>query len=110
MVPISAALFVYHPFNGRRSNDTPSSPEKSIAVLPFENLSAEKDDAFFADGIQDDVLTTLGKIKELKVTARPSVMAYREGGRGQAARDRTDTPGVPCAARQCPSRGNPRRY
>jgi len=73
----SAALFVYHPFNGRRSNDTPISPEKSIAVLPFENLSAEKDDAFFADGIQDDVLTTLGKIKELKVTARPSVMAYR---------------------------------
>jgi serine/threonine protein kinase/tetratricopeptide (TPR) repeat protein len=52
-------------------------PEKSIAVLPFENLSAEKDDSFFADGIQDDVLTTLGKIKELKVTARPSVMVYR---------------------------------
>ena len=73
----SAALFVYHPFNGRRSNDTPNSLERSIAVLPFENLSAEKDDAFFADGIQDDVLTTLGKIKELKVTARPSVMAYR---------------------------------
>src|SRR5438876_7701350 len=51
--------------------------EKSIAVLPFENLGAEKDDAFFADGIQDDVLTSLGKIKELKVTARPSVMVYR---------------------------------
>ncbi len=52
-------------------------PEKSIAVLPFENLSAEKDDAFFADGIQDDVLTSLGKIKELTVIARASVMAYR---------------------------------
>jgi serine/threonine protein kinase/tetratricopeptide (TPR) repeat protein len=77
VIAISAALFGYHPFNGRRSNDTPMSPEKSIAVLPFENLSADKDDAFFADGIQDDVLTTLGKIKELKVTARPSVMAYR---------------------------------
>ncbi len=51
--------------------------EKSIAVLPFENLSAEKDDAFFADGIQDDVLTSLGKIKELTVIARASVMAYR---------------------------------
>jgi TolB-like protein/Flp pilus assembly protein TadD len=56
---------------------TAAIPEKSIAVLPFENLSAEKDDAFFADGIQDDVLTSLGKIKELKVTARPSVMVYR---------------------------------
>jgi serine/threonine protein kinase/tetratricopeptide (TPR) repeat protein len=52
-------------------------PEKSIAVLPFENLSAEKDDAFFADGIQDDVLASLGKIKDLKVIARSSVMIYR---------------------------------
>ena len=51
--------------------------EKGIAVLPFENLSAEKDDAFFADGIQDDVLTSLGKIKDLKVIARASVMDYR---------------------------------
>ena len=55
---------------------TPVS-EKSIAVLPFENMSAEKDDAFFADGIQDDVLTTLGKIKDLTVIARSSVMVYR---------------------------------
>jgi serine/threonine protein kinase/Tfp pilus assembly protein PilF len=52
-------------------------PEKSIAVLPFENLSAEKDDSFFADGIQDDVLASLGKIKDLKVIARASVMIYR---------------------------------
>jgi len=51
--------------------------QKSIAVLPFENLSAEKDDAFFADGIQDDVLASLGKIKDLKVIARSSVMIYR---------------------------------
>ena len=51
--------------------------DKSIAVLPFENLSAEKDDAFFADGIQDDVLSSLGKIKDLKVIARSSVMIYR---------------------------------
>src|SRR5438045_2800819 len=56
---------------------TAAIPEKSIAVLPFENMSAEKDDAFFADGIQDDVLTTLGKIKDLKVIGRASVMIYR---------------------------------
>src|SRR4051812_2248833 len=62
-------------------------PEKSIAVLPFENLSAEKDDAFFADGIQDDVLTTLGKIKELTVIARASVMNYRGAALGGKLRE-----------------------
>ncbi|HTD86507.1 MAG TPA: serine/threonine-protein kinase, partial [Candidatus Binatia bacterium] len=51
--------------------------EKSIAVLPFENLSAEKNDAFFADGIQDDILIKLAKIADLKVISRTSVMQYR---------------------------------
>jgi TolB-like protein/cytochrome c-type biogenesis protein CcmH/NrfG len=51
--------------------------EKSIAVLPFENLSYNKDDAFFADGVQDDVLTKLAKISELKVISHTSVMHYR---------------------------------
>ncbi len=53
-------------------------PEKSIAVLPLENLSDDKDNAFFADGIQDDVLSSLAKIKELKVISRSSVMSYRD--------------------------------
>ena len=51
---------------------------KSIAVLPLENLSEEKENAFFADGIQDDVLTSLAKIKDLKVISRTSVMGYRD--------------------------------
>jgi TolB-like protein/Flp pilus assembly protein TadD len=51
--------------------------EKSIAVLPFENLSTEKENGFFADGIQDDLLTNLAKIKDLKVISRTSVMKYR---------------------------------
>jgi TolB-like protein len=51
--------------------------DKSIAVLPFENLSDEKENAFFADGIQDDVLTNLSKIADLKVISRTSVMPYR---------------------------------
>ena len=51
---------------------------KSIAVLPFENFSPEKDNAFFADGIQDDILTSLAKIKDLRVISRSSVMAFRE--------------------------------
>jgi TolB-like protein/Flp pilus assembly protein TadD len=51
--------------------------QKSIAVLPLENLSEDKADAFFADGIQDDVLTSLSKISDLKVISRTSVMQYR---------------------------------
>jgi len=51
--------------------------DKSIAVLPFENLSDDKENAFFADGIQDDILTNLSKIGELKVISRTSVMPYR---------------------------------
>ena len=58
----------------------PSVPDKSIAVLPFENMSDEKENAFFADGMQDDVLTSLAKIRDLKVTSRTSVMAYRGAG------------------------------
>jgi TolB-like protein/Flp pilus assembly protein TadD len=54
-----------------------NAPAKSIAVLPLENLSDDKDNAFFADGIQDDVLTSLAKIKDLKVISRTSVMGYR---------------------------------
>jgi TolB-like protein/Flp pilus assembly protein TadD len=53
--------------------------EKSIAVLPFENYSDDKDNAYFADGIQDDILTNLARISDLKVISRTSVMAYRGG-------------------------------
>ena len=48
-----------------------------IAVLPFENFSDDKEDAFFADGVQDDILTKLAKIADLKVISRTSVMGYR---------------------------------
>ena len=51
--------------------------DKSIAVLPFENRSSEKENEFFADGIQDDILTNLAKIGDLKVISRTSVMPYR---------------------------------
>ena len=52
-------------------------PEKSIAVLPFENLSDDKAHPFFADGVQDDILTKLAKVADLKVISRTSVMQYR---------------------------------
>jgi TolB-like protein/Flp pilus assembly protein TadD len=51
--------------------------DKSIAVLPFENLSDDKENAYFADGIQDDILTNLSRIGDLKVVSRTSVMGYR---------------------------------
>src|ERR671934_252740 len=54
-------------------------PEKSIAVLPFENLSEEKQNAFFADGVQDEILTDLSKIADPKVISRTSVMQYKSG-------------------------------
>ena len=57
-----------------------STTANSIAVLPFENLSRDPDNAFFADGIQDDILTSLAKIADLKVISRTSVMQYRGAG------------------------------
>ena len=57
---------------------TPTS-EKSIAVLPFENLSDDKQNAFFTDGVQDEILTDLAKIADLKVISRTSVMQYKSG-------------------------------
>src|SRR5437762_5145938 len=66
--------------------------DKSIAVLPFENLSDEKENAYFADGVQDDILSNLSKIGDLKVISRTSVMPYR--GKPQNLRDIGKTLGV----------------
>jgi TolB-like protein len=60
---------------GRRS--AASLPAKSIAVLPFENLSHDPDNAYFADGIQEEILTRLSKIADLKVISRTSTQLYR---------------------------------
>ena len=65
---------------GPRTPEAVAAPAKSIAVLPLENLSDDKENAFFADGIQDDLLTSLAKIKDLKVISRTSVMSYRNKG------------------------------
>src|SRR5262249_54776419 len=53
--------------------------DRSIAVLPFENLSTDKENAFFTDGVQDEILTRLAKIADLKVISRSSVMQYKSG-------------------------------
>ena len=57
----------------------PEIPEKSIAVLPFENRSDDKQNAYFADGVQDEILTDLAKIADLRVISRTSVMQYQSG-------------------------------
>ena len=61
-------------------------PEKSIAVLPFDSLSADQDNAFFTDGVQDEILTDLARVADLKVISRTSVMQYR----GNSARNLRD--------------------
>jgi TolB-like protein len=64
-----------------RKSSTAISPvsNKSVAVLPFENLSKDEENAFCADGVQEELLSTLAKIKDLKVISRPSVMQYKSG-------------------------------
>jgi TolB-like protein/Tfp pilus assembly protein PilF len=57
----------------------PAIVEKSIAVLPFENLSDDKQNAYFADGVQDEILTNLARVADLKVISRTSVMQYKSG-------------------------------
>ena len=61
----------------------PPIPEKSIAVLPFENLSDEKSNAYFADGVQDEILTDLAKIADLKVISRTQRDAVSGHGNAQ---------------------------
>jgi TolB-like protein/Tfp pilus assembly protein PilF len=58
---------------------TATQIEKSIAVLPFENLSKDEENAFFASGVQDEILTDLAKVTDLKVISRTSVMKYKSG-------------------------------
>jgi TolB-like protein len=67
-----AALFVIHP-----PRVVTAAPEKSIAVLPFESRSEDKANAYFADGIQDEILTRLSKIADLKVISRTSTQHYK---------------------------------
>ena len=76
LVLAMSALFVFQPL---RIQNAPLNPDKSIAVLPFENLSPDPDNAYFADGVQDEILITLARIADLKVIGRTSVMQYKSG-------------------------------
>jgi TolB-like protein/class 3 adenylate cyclase/Tfp pilus assembly protein PilF len=73
-----AAAIAYFFLSSRNEKKTQfAPPPKSIAVLPFENFSDDKENAFFADGMQDDILTSLAKIRDLRVISRTSVEGYR---------------------------------
>src|SRR5436305_7682371 len=78
-VAISFAIFLGHRaiHNETFGNFSGVIPDKSIAVLPFENLSDDKQNAYFADGVQDEILTNLAKVADLKVISRTPVMQYK---------------------------------
>src|SRR5262245_51602941 len=82
LIGIAAVAFALFPRWHNRAisnNAAPANiPEKSIAILPFENRSDDKENAFLADGMQDDVLTSLVLVKDLKVIGGSSVMSYRD--------------------------------
>ena len=78
-VALSIGLFFVGRYTALRQAGTLGSPAKSIAVLPFENLSRDPDNAYFADGVQNEVLTNLARIADLKVIGRASVMQYKSG-------------------------------
>ena len=74
---LAAGLFVFQLLRSRSSANAASAGGKSIAVLPFENLSDEKGTAYFAEGIQDEILTRLAKIADLKVISHTSTEKYK---------------------------------
>jgi len=77
---VAAALFVggrFNLFRSKRAAATAVTSDKSIAVLPFDNLSRDPDNAYFAEGIQDEILARLSKIADLKVISRTSTQKYK---------------------------------
>src|SRR3989449_446923 len=77
LVLLAAVVAAFVAVSRRAARSTSAVPEKSIAVLPFENRSQDKDDSYFADGIQDEILTRLSKIADLKVISRTSTQHYK---------------------------------
>ena len=74
---ISVSLFFLGRYTSSKQSEGAASPEKSIAVLPFDNLSRDQENAYFAEGIQDEILSRLAKIADLKVISRTSTQKYK---------------------------------
>src|SRR5437764_5617097 len=88
LLVLSAIVAGIAMFPNYRGRATLAAPEKSIAVLPVENRSEDKANAYFAEGIQDEILTRLSKIADLKVISRTSTQQYqsRPGNLSEIAR------------------------
>lgn len=74
---LSISLFFLGRYTARNENQLSSTPARSIAILPFENLSRDPDNAYFTEGIKDEILTRLAKVAELKVISRTSTQGYK---------------------------------
>src|SRR5216117_3746992 len=79
VLAVPLGVMIWKNESERATLSNPAPPEKSIAVLPFSNLSKEQENAFFADGVQDEILSDLAKVADLKVISRTSVMSYKRG-------------------------------
>ena len=79
LILCATGFFAFRSLHTQSLGFNPTVAEKSIAVLPFENRSEDKANAYFADGVQDEILTDLGRIADLKVISRTSVMHYKSG-------------------------------
>src|SRR5881392_403440 len=76
---VPLGVMIWRTESERSATSNAGPPEKSIAVLPFSNLSKEQENAFFTDGVQDEIVTDLAKVADLKVISRTSVMPYKSG-------------------------------
>ena len=75
---VVVAVLLWRARGGKTGAPSPSAPgRKSVAVLPFQNLSPDPENAFFADGMTEDILTQLARVRDLKVISRTSVMRYK---------------------------------
>src|SRR6184192_2365874 len=81
MATLGVGFWMLHRSQGKFMNPAAVIPYKSIAVLPFQNVSADPESAFFTDGVQDEILNDLAKIADLKVISRTSVMQYKSGAK-----------------------------
>src|SRR5436190_5747203 len=79
VLAVPLGVMIWKNESERATLSNPAPPEKSIAVLPFSNLSKEQENAFFADGVQDEILTDLARVADLRVISRTSVMPYKSG-------------------------------
>jgi TolB-like protein/Tfp pilus assembly protein PilF len=76
-IAVSIGLFLLGRYTARETSGSVRTPAKSIAVLPFDNLSRDPDNAYFAEGVQDEILTRLAKVADLKVISRTSTQHFK---------------------------------